>query len=113
MQMETKFLRLRTPVELGSLFGDWRVCWQSGWSKPRIYYLVADEDRALKRKKRRRGTGLGGAGADRLLRGEAVGALSFGALEGLDLRPHLFPDGATQKPAYRVGLPAGDLYQFL
>jgi hypothetical protein len=25
MQMETKFLRLRTPVELGSRFGDWQV----------------------------------------------------------------------------------------
>ena len=27
MQPEAKFLRLRTPVELGSRFGDWRVCW--------------------------------------------------------------------------------------
>jgi hypothetical protein len=26
MEMETKFLRLRTPVELGSRFGDWSVC---------------------------------------------------------------------------------------
>jgi hypothetical protein len=30
MRMETKFLRLRTPVELGSLFGVWRVCWLGG-----------------------------------------------------------------------------------
>jgi hypothetical protein len=40
MQMETKFLRLHTPVELGSLFGDWRVCWLGGWSKHRMFYLV-------------------------------------------------------------------------
>jgi hypothetical protein len=30
MQMETKFLRLRTPVELGSRFGEWQVCWLGG-----------------------------------------------------------------------------------
>jgi hypothetical protein len=40
MQMETKFLRLHTPVELGSLFDDWRVCWLAGWSKHRMFYLV-------------------------------------------------------------------------
>jgi hypothetical protein len=40
MQMETKYLRLRTPVELGSLFDDWHVCWLGGWSKHRMYYLV-------------------------------------------------------------------------
>jgi hypothetical protein len=40
MRMETKFLRLRTPVELGSRFGDWSVCWLGGWSKHRLYYLV-------------------------------------------------------------------------
>src|SRR5713226_5155807 len=33
MQMETKFLRLRTPVALGSRFDDWRVCWLGGWAK--------------------------------------------------------------------------------
>jgi hypothetical protein len=27
MQLETKFLRLRTPVTIGSRFGDWEVCW--------------------------------------------------------------------------------------
>jgi hypothetical protein len=27
MQMEAKFLRLRTPVEFGSRFGDWQICW--------------------------------------------------------------------------------------
>jgi hypothetical protein len=36
MRMETKFLRLRTPVELGSRFGDWSVCWLGGWGKPDV-----------------------------------------------------------------------------
>jgi hypothetical protein len=40
MQMETKFLQLRTPVELGSWFGDWQVCWLGGWARFRLYYLV-------------------------------------------------------------------------
>ncbi len=40
MQMETKFLRLRTPVEFGSRFGDWQVCWLGGWVRFRLYYLV-------------------------------------------------------------------------
>jgi hypothetical protein len=38
--METKFLRLRTPVDLGSRFDDWQVCWLGGWSKHRLYFLV-------------------------------------------------------------------------
>jgi hypothetical protein len=33
MQLETKFLRLRTPVTIGSRFGDWRVCWLGGWTR--------------------------------------------------------------------------------
>jgi hypothetical protein len=40
MQMETKFLHLRTPVELGSRFGDWEVCWLGGWARFRLHYLV-------------------------------------------------------------------------
>jgi len=40
MQMETKYLRLRTPVALGSRFDDWSVCWLGGWAKHRMYYLV-------------------------------------------------------------------------
>jgi hypothetical protein len=40
MQLETKFLRLRTPVTLGSRFGDWHVTWLGGWSTYRLYYLV-------------------------------------------------------------------------
>jgi phosphopantetheine adenylyltransferase len=38
--METKFLHLRTPVEFGSRFGDWQVCWLGGWARFRLYYLV-------------------------------------------------------------------------
>jgi hypothetical protein len=38
--METKYLRLRIPVELGSRFDNWQVCWLGGWSKHRLYYLV-------------------------------------------------------------------------
>ena len=33
--METKFLSLRHPVELGSRFDDWQVCWLGGWDKHR------------------------------------------------------------------------------
>ena len=40
MDLETKYLRLRAPVELGSRFDDWRVCWLGGWSKHRLYFLV-------------------------------------------------------------------------
>jgi hypothetical protein len=40
MQMETKFLRLRMPVEFGSRFGDWQVCWIGGWARFRLYFLV-------------------------------------------------------------------------
>jgi len=40
MQLETKFLRLRTPVTIGSHFGEWRVCWLGGWIRDRLSYLV-------------------------------------------------------------------------
>ena len=40
MQMDTRYLRLRTSVTLNSRFGDWRVCWLGGWEKHRMYYLV-------------------------------------------------------------------------
>jgi len=40
MQLETKFLRLRTPVTLGSRFDDWNVCWLGGWGRYRLYFLV-------------------------------------------------------------------------
>jgi hypothetical protein len=40
MRMETKYLRLPTPVTLGSRFDSWRVCWLGGWAKHRMFYLV-------------------------------------------------------------------------
>jgi hypothetical protein len=40
MQLETKFLRLRTPVTLGARFGDWQVTWLGGWGRYELYYLV-------------------------------------------------------------------------
>ena len=40
MRLETKFLRLRTPVALGSRFGDWEVTWVGGWTRHRLSYLV-------------------------------------------------------------------------
>jgi hypothetical protein len=38
--LETKFLRLKTPVTIGSRFGDWEVSWLGGWTKHRFGYLV-------------------------------------------------------------------------
>ena len=40
MQLETKFLRLRTPVTIGSRFGEWEVTWLGGWTRDRLSYLV-------------------------------------------------------------------------
>jgi hypothetical protein len=40
MQPETKFLRLRTPVTIGSRFGDWKVVWLGGWTRDRLSYIV-------------------------------------------------------------------------
>jgi hypothetical protein len=40
MQLETKFLRLRAPVTIGSYFGEWRVTWAGGWTRDRLSYLV-------------------------------------------------------------------------
>lgn len=40
MLFETKFLCLRTPVEIGSRFGGWQVCCLGGWGRDRLYYLV-------------------------------------------------------------------------
>jgi hypothetical protein len=40
MQLETKFLRLRTPVTIGSRFGDWEVTWLGGWTRDRLSYVV-------------------------------------------------------------------------
>jgi hypothetical protein len=40
MRLETKYLRLRTPVTIGCRFGEWQVCWLGGWTKHRLFYLV-------------------------------------------------------------------------
>ena len=40
MRLETKFLRLHTPVTAGSRFGDWEVTRISGWSRHQLSYLV-------------------------------------------------------------------------
>ena len=40
MQIETKFLRLKTPVTIGSYFGDWRVTWLGGWTRHMLSYIV-------------------------------------------------------------------------
>jgi hypothetical protein len=40
MRLETKFLRLKTPVTMGSHFGDWQVRWIGGWTKRRLSFLV-------------------------------------------------------------------------
>ena len=39
-QLETKFLRLRTPVTIGARFGDWEVTWLGGWTRGRLSFLV-------------------------------------------------------------------------
>jgi hypothetical protein len=40
MRPETKFLRLKTPVTIGSRFDDWQVCWLGRWTKNRVVMLV-------------------------------------------------------------------------
>jgi hypothetical protein len=40
MRLETKVLRLKTPVTISSRFGEWRVCWLGGWTRQRLAYLV-------------------------------------------------------------------------
>jgi hypothetical protein len=40
MRLGTKYLRLRTPVTIGSRCGDWKVCWLGGWTKHRLSYIV-------------------------------------------------------------------------
>ena len=40
MRLETKYLRFRTPVTIGSYFGRWRVCWLGGWGRDRLFYYV-------------------------------------------------------------------------
>jgi hypothetical protein len=40
MRLETKFLRLKTPVAINSRVGEWRVSWVGGWTRHRMAFLV-------------------------------------------------------------------------
>ena len=40
MRIETKYLSLGQPVELGCAIGEWNVCWLGGWDKGRVFYVV-------------------------------------------------------------------------
>ena len=40
MRVETKYLRLGKPVELGHEIGGWHVCWLGGWDMSRVFYVV-------------------------------------------------------------------------
>ena len=40
MPIQTKYLRLRRPAEIGEHIGSWRVCWLGGWDRARVFYLV-------------------------------------------------------------------------
>jgi hypothetical protein len=40
MHIETKYLHLRQPVELGHKIGRWCVTWLGGWDRQRVFYVV-------------------------------------------------------------------------
>ena len=40
MRLEPKYMRLRTPVTIGTRFGEWRVCWLGGWTRCRLSFVV-------------------------------------------------------------------------
>lgn len=40
MQLETKFLRSKIPVTVGSYFDDWRVTLAGSWTRARLSFLV-------------------------------------------------------------------------
>ena len=40
MQLETKFLRLRTHATVGDDVDGWRVCWLGGWDSSHLFYWV-------------------------------------------------------------------------
>ena len=42
-EIQTKFLRLRSPACLGDRIEGWRVCWLGGWDKGRIFFVVMVE----------------------------------------------------------------------
>jgi hypothetical protein len=68
---------------------------------------MSDEKRnAAVRKRRRLGRDLREATVNSL-RGDVVSAVTIFAVCASDLEAHLALHGSTQKPAYRMGLPAG------
>ncbi len=42
MQLETKLLRLRASVTVGSRLGDWQVTWLGGWTRHRLSSIVME-----------------------------------------------------------------------
>jgi hypothetical protein len=40
LRLSRQVQSLRTPVTLGSRFGDWEVTWLGGWTRDRLSYLV-------------------------------------------------------------------------
>jgi hypothetical protein len=43
MRVETKFLRLFSPLAVGDHIDGWRVCWVGGWDKCRVLFVVMVE----------------------------------------------------------------------
>jgi hypothetical protein len=43
VHIETKYLRLSSPVSVGDYLEGWRVCWLGGWDKSRVLYVVMVE----------------------------------------------------------------------
>ncbi len=43
MQIETKFVRLRMTVPVGTKIDGWRVCWLGGWDRSKLFYVVMVE----------------------------------------------------------------------
>jgi len=39
-RVETKFIRVRKPVELGEWIDGWRVCWIGGWDKCKVFFVA-------------------------------------------------------------------------
>jgi len=40
VQVETRFVRIRKPVELGDEIEGQLVCWVGGWDKGRVFFLA-------------------------------------------------------------------------
>ena len=38
--IETEYLHIREPRELGEQIGEWRICWLGGWDRMRVFYVV-------------------------------------------------------------------------